>query len=57
MRRLDASAFLVTAAAVLTTNAVAAVAIGCSFYVVRHYAARLVAMQGAPPVGAREADS
>ena len=36
MRRLDATAFLVTALAVLTTNAVAAVAIGCSFYVARH---------------------
>ena len=35
MRRLDATAFLATAAAVLSTNAVAAVAIGCSFYVVR----------------------
>jgi SulP family sulfate permease len=57
MRRLDASAFLVTAAAVLTTNAVAAVAIGCSFYVVRHYAGRLVAMPSAPAIGAREADS
>ena len=32
MRRLDASAFLATAAAVLATNAIAAVAIGCSFY-------------------------
>ena len=30
MRRLDAAAFLATAAAVLTTNAVAAVAIGCT---------------------------
>ena len=41
MRRLDAAAFLATAVAVLTTNAVAAVAIGCSFYVVRHLALRL----------------
>ena len=36
MRRVDATAFLMTALAVLTTNAVAAVAIGCSFYVIRH---------------------
>ena len=36
MRRLDATAFLTTALAVLTTNAVAAVAIGCSFYVATH---------------------
>ncbi len=57
MRRLDATAFLVTAAAVLTTNAVAAVAIGCSFYVVQHYTSRLAAMQGPPAIGAREADS
>ncbi len=57
MRRLDASAFLVTAAAVLTTNAVAAVAVGCSFYVVRHYGSRLIAIQTAPAIGPREADS
>ena len=57
MRRLDATAFLVTAAAVLTTNAVAAVAIGCSFYVVRHYGSRLIAIQTAPAIGPREADS
>jgi SulP family sulfate permease len=57
MRRLDASAFIVTAAAVLTTNAVAAVAVGCSFYVARHYAARLAALPAAPAVGPREADS
>lgn len=35
MRRVDALGFLSTAAAVLVVNAVAAVAIGCSFYVVR----------------------
>ncbi len=35
MRRVDASAFLCTAVAVLVVNAVLAVAIGCSFYVVR----------------------
>jgi sulfate permease, SulP family len=57
MRRLDAAAFLVTAAAVLTTNAIYAVALGCSFYLVRHLAARLVTMQGAHAVGHAEADS
>ena len=56
MRRLDATAFLITAAAVLTTNAVAAVALGCSFYVVRHYASRITAMQ-ATAIGPRKADS
>ena len=57
MRRLDASAFLVTAAAVLTTNAVAAVALGCSFYLVRHLASRIVTMQREAAVGQPEADS
>jgi sulfate permease, SulP family len=36
MRRIDAAAFLVTAVAVLLVNAVLAVALGCSFYVVRY---------------------
>ena len=35
MRRVDAAAFICTAVAVLLVNAVAAVAIGCSFYVLR----------------------
>lgn len=35
MRRVDALAFLFTATAVLVVNAVLAVAIGCSFYLVR----------------------
>jgi len=35
MRRTDAAAFLATAFAVLVTNAVAAVAIGCSLYLLR----------------------
>ena len=35
MRRTDALAFLSTSAAVLLVNAVAAVAIGCSFYAIR----------------------
>jgi SulP family sulfate permease len=34
MRRVDAAAFLVTAVAVLVTNAVAAVAIGCSLFMI-----------------------
>ncbi len=37
MRKLDAAAFLTTAFAVLVTNAVAAVAIGCSLYVLHHF--------------------
>jgi SulP family sulfate permease len=37
MRRIDAAAFLATAFAVLVTNAVAAVAIGCSLFVIRHF--------------------
>ena len=40
--RLDAAAFLATAAAVLSTNAVAAVAIGCSFYMIQHVAQKLI---------------
>ena len=35
MSRVDAAAFLVTAIGVLAVNAVLAVAIGCSLYVVR----------------------
>lgn len=41
MRRVDALAFLFTAAAVLVVNAVAAVAIGCSFYIVRYVYCRM----------------
>ena len=36
MRRVDAVAFLATAVATLATNAIAAVALGCSLYVARH---------------------
>jgi sulfate permease, SulP family len=36
MRRVDAAAFLSTAVAVLVVNAVLAVALGCSFYMVRY---------------------
>ncbi len=42
MRRLDASAFLLTAFAVLTTNAVAAMALGCSLYLARRALVRLL---------------
>jgi len=56
MRRLDAAAFLLTAAAVLTTNAVVAVALGCSLYVVRHGLTKLSPLYRLPAPGAREAD-
>jgi sulfate permease, SulP family len=57
MRRLDAAAFLATAAAVLSTNAVAAVAIGCSFYAVRQLVDRLIASQRFSALGPRKLDS
>jgi SulP family sulfate permease len=38
MRKVDAAAFLTTAFAVLTTNAVAAVALGCALHLLRHIA-------------------
>jgi SulP family sulfate permease len=57
MRRLDASAFLATAAAVLTTNAVAAVAIGCSFYIAGHLVDKLAWLHPLPGVEPREVDS
>jgi sulfate permease, SulP family len=57
MRRVDASAFLVTAIAVLTTNAVAAVALGCSLYAVRHLVSKLALLQRLPAIEPREADS
>jgi SulP family sulfate permease len=56
MRRLEAAAFLVTAVAVLTTNAVAAVAIGCSFYAVRYAFDKLTQFQRVPKIEPREAD-
>ncbi len=56
MRRLDASAFLVTAAAVLATNAVAAVAMGCSLYLARHVLARALAPRPVA-IGAGRAES
>ena len=36
MRRVDAAAFLTTTVATLATNAIAAVALGCSLYLLRH---------------------
>jgi hypothetical protein len=58
MRRLDAAAFLFTALAVLTTNAVAAVAIGCSFYLAHYLAGKLARLyQRGPVIEPREADS
>jgi len=57
MRRLDAAGFLATAAAVLTTNAVAAVAIGCALYVARHLAARFGSLLRLPAIEPRKADS
>jgi SulP family sulfate permease len=57
MRRLDAAAFLLTAGAVLTTNAVAAVAIGCSLYVIRHFASKVAVFDRLPAPGPRKADS
>ncbi len=36
MRKVDAAAFLATALAVVASNAIAAVAIGCSFYAARY---------------------
>jgi SulP family sulfate permease len=56
MRKLDATAFLLTAAAVNTTNAVAAVAIGCSLYVIRHGFAKIPAAVRFPRVKAGEVD-
>ena len=42
MRRVDAAAFLTTAVAVLVVNAVLAVALGCSFYLLRYVYRRFV---------------
>jgi hypothetical protein len=46
MRRVDAAAFISTAFAVLLVNAVAAVAIGCSFYVLREISKKLSVATG-----------
>jgi SulP family sulfate permease len=52
MARADAAAFLVTAVAVLMVNAIAAVAAGCTIYVVRSVYHRFVRPEGesAPPL-------
>jgi SulP family sulfate permease len=57
MRGVDATAFLVTALAVLATNAVAAVAIGCSFYIIRYLFNKAALFHRVPAIEAREADS
>lgn len=60
MRRIDAAGFLVTAFAVLVTNAVAAVALGCSLYVIHHVYARFTSsaridnLEPVPGVESRE---
>ncbi len=56
MRRLDAAAFLATAVAVLTTNAVAAVAIGCSLYIAQHLGAKLAQLQRSTATQAPKVD-
>ena len=43
-----------TAVAVLTTNAVAAVAIGCSLYAVRHLVVKLAILLQRPAIEPRE---
>jgi SulP family sulfate permease len=48
MSRVDAAAFLATAIAVLAVNAVMAVAVGCSLYVLRAIWVRLVRPEGIP---------
>ena len=57
MRRVDATAFLMTALAVLTTNAVAAVAIGCSLYSIRFLLDKLGQLQRMPVIETHEAES
>lgn len=52
MRKTDALAFLITAVAVLMVNAVLAVAIGCSIYLVRY----LVDRSKSPKAASEEAD-
>ena len=50
MRRVDAAAFVGTAVAVLMINAVAAVAIGCSFHLLRYVYRRLFPLPSAKEV-------
>ena len=56
MRRVDAAAFLATSMAALVSNAVLAVALGCSFYVAHHFyrkcyfsTTRLLVTENTPP--------
>ena len=49
MRLVDASAFLATAAGVLVADAVRAIVIGCSFYVLRHIYLRFAGKLAAEP--------
>jgi SulP family sulfate permease len=57
MRRVDAAAFLATAGAVVAANAVAAVTIGCSFYLIRYvYLKFTQAIPELQTVGPHEAD-
>ena len=57
MRRVDATAFLATALAVLAIDAVAAVAIGCSFYLVSYLIDKLAPIQRLRIVETREIES
>jgi sulfate permease, SulP family len=57
MRRIDAAAFLATAAAVLTTDPVAAVAIGCALYPIGHLVSKFAPLERLPAIEPREADS
>jgi SulP family sulfate permease len=57
MRRLEAAAFVLTAGAVLTTNAVAAVALGCALYIAWHVAFKLALFHRLTAVEPRKADS
>jgi SulP family sulfate permease len=57
MRRIEAAAFLATALAVLTTNAVAAVAIGCSLYVAGNLAGKVAQWHRLPAIAPREVDT
>jgi SulP family sulfate permease len=57
MRRLDAVAFLATALAVLATEPVSAVAIGCSFYGVRQLYEKLTHLFRLPVIETQEVES
>ncbi len=55
MSRVDALGFLTTAAATLVVNAVLAVAIGCSFYLLRYLYVRLTGHVSTPEAGKKMA--